>query len=86
MHTTVLAYVIAVFGAWGLFDLNNALDIALTDEAIVFDRRRLCNDRSRASPDLPHHRRGSHAQIVTASDFEMPMGTTVKFTMLEGLD
>jgi len=36
MHTTVLAYVIAVFGAWGLFVLNNALDVALTDEAIVF--------------------------------------------------
>ena len=44
MRTTVLAYVIAVlglvmliFGAWGLFVLNNAeIDVALTDEAIVF--------------------------------------------------
>ena len=43
MRTTVLAYVIAavgllmvIFGAWGLFVLNNAVDVALTDEAIVF--------------------------------------------------
>jgi len=43
MRTTVLAYVIAavglvmlIFGAWGFFVLNNALDVALTDEAIVF--------------------------------------------------
>ncbi len=44
MRTTVLAYVIAavglvmlIFGAWGLFVLNNAeIDVALTDEAIVF--------------------------------------------------
>ena len=43
MRTTVLAYVIAsvgllmlIFGAWGLFVLNNAeIDVALTDEAIV---------------------------------------------------
>jgi len=42
MRTTVLAYVIAavglimlIFGAWGLVVLNNALDVALTDEAIV---------------------------------------------------
>ena len=44
MRTTVLAYVIAaaglimlISGAWGLFVLNTAeIDIALTDEAIVF--------------------------------------------------
>jgi hypothetical protein len=44
MRTTVLAYVIAavgllmvLFGAWGLFVLNNAeIDIALADEAVVF--------------------------------------------------
>ncbi len=43
MRTTVLAYVIAavglimlIFGAWGFFVLNNAVDVALTDEAIVF--------------------------------------------------
>jgi hypothetical protein len=44
MRTTVLAYAIAVigllmliFGAWGLFVLNNAeIDVAVTDEAIVF--------------------------------------------------
>ena len=44
MRTIVLAYVIAavgvlmlVFGAWGLFVLNNAeIDVDLTDEAIVF--------------------------------------------------
>jgi hypothetical protein len=44
MRTTVLAYVIAavglimlIFGAWGLFVLNAAeIDVALTDEAIVF--------------------------------------------------
>jgi hypothetical protein len=44
MRTTVLAYVIAsvgllmlIFGAWGMFVLNNAeIDVALTDEAIVF--------------------------------------------------
>src|SRR5262249_47770186 len=44
MRTTILAYIIAVvglvmltFGAWGLFVLNTAgIDIALTDEAIVF--------------------------------------------------
>jgi FkbM family methyltransferase len=44
MRTTVLAYVIAavgivmlIFGAWSLFVLNNAeIDVALTDEAIVF--------------------------------------------------
>ena len=44
MRTTVLAYVIAavallmlMFGVWGLFVLNNAeIDVALTDEAIVF--------------------------------------------------
>ena len=43
MRTTVLAFVVAavgflmlIFGAWGLFVLNNAeTDIALTDEAIV---------------------------------------------------
>jgi hypothetical protein len=43
-HPTVLAYVIAaigllmlIFGAWGLFVLNNAeIDVAVTDEAIVF--------------------------------------------------
>jgi hypothetical protein len=47
MRTTVLAYVIAavglvmfIFGAWGLFVLNNAVDVALTDEAIVFGMRR----------------------------------------------
>jgi hypothetical protein len=58
MRTTVLAYVIAavgllmlIFGAWGMFVLNNAeIDVALTDEAIVFaNRRRSCNDRSRAN-------------------------------------
>jgi hypothetical protein len=43
MRTTVLAYVIItvglvmiIFGAWGLFVLNDAVDVALTDEAIVF--------------------------------------------------
>jgi hypothetical protein len=44
MRTTVLAYVIAavgllmlLFGAWGFIVLNYAdIDIALTDEAIVF--------------------------------------------------
>jgi hypothetical protein len=44
MRTTLLAYVIAgaglvmlIFGAWGLFVLNNAeIDVAVTDEAIVF--------------------------------------------------
>jgi hypothetical protein len=44
MRTTILAYVIAavgllmlIFGAWGMFVLNNAeIDVALTDEAIVF--------------------------------------------------
>jgi len=44
MRTTVLAYVIAVvglvmllFGVWGFIVLNNAeIDVALTDEAIVF--------------------------------------------------
>lgn len=44
MPTTVLAYVIAgvgvlmlLFGAWGFFVLNTAeVDVALTDEAIVF--------------------------------------------------
>jgi len=44
MRTTVLAYVIAavgllmlIFGAWGTFVLNNAeIDVALTDEAIMF--------------------------------------------------
>jgi hypothetical protein len=44
MRTTVLAYVIAaigllmlIFGAWGLFVQNNAeIDVALTDEAIMF--------------------------------------------------
>ena len=60
MRTTVLAYVIAavgllmlIFGAWGLLVLNNAeIDVALADEAIMVGagRRRLCNDRSRASP------------------------------------
>jgi hypothetical protein len=43
MRTTVLAYVIAavgllmvLFGAWGLFVLNNAeIDIALADEAVM---------------------------------------------------
>src|SRR5215472_10435024 len=60
MRTSILAYIIAVvglvmltFGAWGLFVLNTAeIDIALTDEAIVFgpNRRRPCNDRSGTSP------------------------------------
>jgi hypothetical protein len=44
MRTTVLAFVIAIigllmliFGAWGLFVLNNAeIEVAVTDEAIVF--------------------------------------------------
>jgi hypothetical protein len=44
MRTTLLAYVIAaaglvmlIFGAWGLFVLNNAeIDVAVIDEAIVF--------------------------------------------------
>ena len=44
MRTTILAYVIAavgllmlIFGAWGMIVLNNAeIDVALTDEAIVF--------------------------------------------------
>jgi hypothetical protein len=43
MRTTVLAYVIAalgllmlIFGAWGVFVLNNAeIDVALADEAIM---------------------------------------------------
>jgi hypothetical protein len=57
MRTTVLAYVIAavglvmfIFGAWGLFVLNNAVDVALTDgNRVRADRRRPCNDRNRAS-------------------------------------
>jgi hypothetical protein len=43
MRTTVLAYVIAavglvtlIFGAWGLFVLNNAVDVPLADEATLF--------------------------------------------------
>ena len=43
MRTTVLAYVIAavglvtlIFGAWGVFVLNNALDVVLADEATMF--------------------------------------------------
>jgi hypothetical protein len=44
MRTIILAYVIVAvgllmftFGAWGLFVLNTAdIDVALTDEAIVF--------------------------------------------------
>jgi len=44
MRTTILAYIIAaiglvtlIFGAWGLFVLNNAnIDVALADEATLF--------------------------------------------------
>jgi hypothetical protein len=77
MRTTVLAYVIAavgllmlIFGAWGMFVLNNAeIDVALTDEAIVFGLigGGLANDRSRASPAPATRRRDKYPSSLGRS-------------------